>query len=129
MARGRRLAGRPRLQAGQARRWPFRELPRPVRLVGESLNVGKQFGQMLRLIDNQFWSELGEEAPGIVAGEIPLIGRLQIGILVVVQDRSDERGLAGLSRTGDGYDGKLLNGRLKSGGKVGYDQHGRLLAD
>ncbi len=84
---------------------------------------------MLRLIDNQLRSELGEETSRIVAGEIPLIGRLQIGILVVVQDRSDERGLARLSRTGDGYDGKLLNGRLKSGGKVAYALQGRLLAD
>jgi hypothetical protein len=72
--------------------------------VDAGLQVGEQVGDALSFIDNGAVGILGEKTARVGGGECAHVGVFEAGVRLVRKCRASKRGLAGLTRPGNGGD-------------------------
>ncbi len=95
-------------------------------LVDDSLQVGKQAGQALHLVQDRTSPRLPEEAARVGLGSKAKVGILQREVGLLREGHPDERGLPRLPRSENRDHGILGSGLPQLGGDLTNDHVGRI---
>ena len=95
----------------------------PPRFVCQDLQVGQEIGDTLDFVQDGSFAETRKKPPWIGFREFPQVGRFQVDMVEMREGGAAERGLARLSRPGDG-DERVLTEQCNQAGCYLAVDHG-----